>query len=381
MNAVIYNYALAEHGNYVHIKHVNVEERLLHHYFCIGCGAEMIPKKGKKRAWHFAHKGDDEHCNRETYLHKLAKRLIKEAFDKACQFNFQYYRDVKCSSASTCPFYYADICHCMKLKSVNLKEYYDTCEEEQAIGGFVADLLLTSSTKPDTPPVLIEVFVFHESTEEKRCSGYRIIEVTIRSEEDIQRLIEEPIVESSVSSISFEQNSSKGDLVTVYGFRRDLGETMPLNQRHIPKFYLFKSGKAYVSNMDDIKYCRDAQQKENEWSIFEASIDSDYLCSPSPYDYGFIIARLNGFKTKTCQLCKYYRNGYEVGLGLDPIFCCLYKKYGTPMNPEAHFANQCEYYSEDQERIKVIQETMPSYQIAVQQNISNNHNNYNIQKQ
>lgn len=45
----------------------------------------MIPRMGEVRSWHFAHRGDEDHCGTETYLHKLAKRLVKDKFERKGQ--------------------------------------------------------------------------------------------------------------------------------------------------------------------------------------------------------------------------------------------------------------------------------------------------------
>ena len=70
--------------------------------------------------------------------------------------------------------------------TVDLKRYYDTCAEEQEIDGFIADLLLTHSKKADIPPVLIEICVTHPCDDEKRKSGLKIIEVTIKKEQEVE---------------------------------------------------------------------------------------------------------------------------------------------------------------------------------------------------
>ena len=59
-----------------------------------------------------------------------------------------------------------------------------------------------------------------------------------------------------------------------------------------------------------------------------------------------------------------FRSGYEVGLGLNPIFCCLYKKYGTPENPEPQYARQCQYYRDDNEQIDEVRRLMPPIVVA-----------------
>ena len=89
--------------------------------------------------------------------------------------------------------------------------------------------------------------------------------------------------------------------------------------------------------MDELKSCRDVHKKDNDKAIFEASIDCFYLDNPSPYEFGF---------------------------GLCPIFCCLYKKYGTPENPEPQYARKCQYYRDDKEFMDEVCRQMPPIVIA-----------------
>ena len=105
-----------------------------------------------------------------------------------------------------------------------------------------------------------------------------------------------------------------------------------------------------------------AWKKEKENTIFEASIDYDYLGDPSPYEYGYIAARDNGLQIRNCQLCKYHKS-----YGSPPIFCCLYKEYGTPRYPKPQYAKECEYYREDKMRIEKIRKTMPPIVVASNQ--------------
>ena len=100
-------------------------------------------------------------------------------------------------------------------------------------------------------------------------------------------------------------------------------------------------------------------------SILELNIDSSGLAELSPYEYGYVKAMELGFTVKNCMFCKYHMNGYEVGFGMDPVFCCLYKKYGTPENPKPKDAMRCSYYKEDQQRINEIHESMQSVIISV----------------
>lgn len=364
MAGVKYHYALDEQNRLVCIDEVTEEDRHAHSYHCLNCGAGMIPRMGEVRFWHFAHRGNDDHCGTETYLHKLAKRLIKEKFDREGYFEVGYYRDVKCSDQDTCPFTKPEECHDRKLDPFDLKQFYDTCIEEQSVNGYIADLMLTSSEKPDREPVFIEIQVSHKSTDQKLQSGLRIIEIRIKTEEDIKSLLGSPIVENPEAKFGQVRDVETIGFAKFHNFKRKASHSEPLEKRGIQRFYLFRSGKAFVSNMDEFKSCREVHKKDNDKAIFAASIDCSYLDSPSPYEFGYMAAMQNGIQVRTCQFCKYHRSGYEVGFGLDPIFCCLYKKYGTPENPEQQYARQCEYYREDKARMDKIRRLMPPIVIA-----------------
>ena len=364
MAGVKYNYALNEQGRLVSIKQAYLERSEGHTYHCIGCGAGMIARLGEVRDCHFAHRGDEIHCGTETYLHMVAKRLFKEKFKKNEPFLVGYYRDVKCSDNQTCPFAKNEECHTYKLETFDLKAFYDTCEEEKPVGDYIADLLLTNSSKPEREPVLIKIQVSHKSTPQKRDSGLRIIEIRIRTEEDIAELLSAPIVENPDAKIGQMRDVETIGFAKFHGFKKKSSVAESLAKRSIQRFYLFRSGKAFVTNMDEFKSCRDVWIKDNDKAIFEASIDCFYLGNPSPYEFGYALARKNGIEVKTCQFCKYHRSGYERPLGLSPIFCCLYKKYGTPEEPEPLYAKNCGYYREDKDLLEEIRQSMPAYVVA-----------------
>lgn len=364
MARVKYHYALDEQDRLVCIDEVTEEDRHAHSYHCLNCGARMTPRMGGARSWHFAHRGDNDHCGVETYLHILAKRLIKEKFDRDEPFEVGYYRDIKCSDQRTCPFAKPEECHAWKLNSFDLKQFYDTCIEEQSVDGYISDLLFTSSEKPDREPVLIEVQVSHKSTDQKLQSGLRIIEIRIKTEEDIKSLLGSPIVENPNAIFGYVRDVETIGFAKFHNFKKKASYAEPLEQRSIQRFYLFPSGKAYVTNMEELKSCRNVHKKDNDKAIFEASIDSFYLGSPSPYEFGYMAAMQNVIKVRTCQLCKYHRSGYKVGFGLSPIFCCLYKRYGTPENPEPQYARECGYYREDKKQMDKIRRLMPPIVVA-----------------
>ena len=104
------------------------------------------------------------------------------------------------------------------------------------------------------PPVIIEVFVFHKCSLPKKESDLKIIEVRIEDESDIMELISGPITEDDECRYSFEPRTPK---CRFYGFNKVSMLSEPLDVRGIPRFYLFPSGSAFVSNMDDLRSCRE----------------------------------------------------------------------------------------------------------------------------
>jgi hypothetical protein len=49
------------------------------HYFCPGCGGEVVVRQGEIRVWHFAHKDENFTCNQESIIHQSAKYMIWDA--------------------------------------------------------------------------------------------------------------------------------------------------------------------------------------------------------------------------------------------------------------------------------------------------------------
>ena len=352
MAKIKYHFALNGEGQIIDIADVTEETRH-DKYYCLNCGDAMRPRLGSRNSHHFAHISTTPDCNPEAYLHKLAKRKIKEKFDSAVPFEISLFQTSVCSDKNSCPFYKKEECKSEEYKSYDLHKTYDTCTEEQTFGNYRADLLLTSSTKPDIPPVFIEILVTHKCEEEKIKSDHKIIEIEIRKEEDIIYLTQSPIIEPY--KYSFDKPAIK---CAFYNFKR-IAPVSKLEMRGIPKFYLFRSGSAYVSNMDEYPSCREVMKKDNPKAILELGIDAFYLGEPTPYELGFAKAIGLGFDVKNCSLCKYRRNAFDSYMQL-PNICCLYKKYNTEQYPKGPEAMNCPYYRinhENDDQLKTALET------------------------
>ncbi len=315
----------------------------------------MIPRLGKIKAHHFAHKVANSACSCETYLHRLAKRTIKNKFDSSNEFLITYYQKVKCDKSGRC--YLKEECENDILVTFDLKKYYDQCLVESPIQGFIADVLFFNSTKK-YDPVLIEIQVSHKCTVAKTQSGLKIIEIEVNDEADITMLAKSSIVESS--------NSGSGPVTSFYGFVKDSKETKQMENRLVKRFYLFENYSVYVDSVS----CRYAENKSDKRTLLELNIIDDIMSSSftpyyspfgiSPYYYGLAKAIDLGFKVKSCSICKYVV--YDDLSG--EFICKLYKKLATPRCPEPKFALGCTYYRIDAKLIKDVREAMSDVSIT-----------------
>ena len=355
MSQIKYHFAYDENGDIVNIDDVIPEERNNHNYRCIGCDAPMGAKIGQIRAGHFAHKSNVKGgCGIETYLHKLGKRLLKEKFDSERPFDISYYQEVTCDQKVSCLFYREDICKEKQRENFNLKEYYDTCEEEKAIGAVRADLLLTNSKRPNINPILIEIQVTHKSSPSKidLQKQFHIIELRIQDEENIISFRENPLTESP-------------DKVSFYGFKRQSDKKRPLSRREITRFCLYSNGSAHIPQTEDMVCCLQRTKRLSPHSIIELNFEPPAAFGDNIYELGYVYALREGLQFKTCALCKYRRNSNEMmSFYTEGVhFCCLYKSKGTPRNPESKHANQCEFYRINQDLVNGVEQRLSTMKV------------------
>ena len=318
-------------------------------FYCLSCGKEMVVRLGDKKSHHFAHKVNDVSCNSETYLHKLAKLLLKKKFQEG-GFEIEISQYSLCKESENCLF--ENNCKVLVDKKYDLRRYYDTCEEEQYVDGFCADLLITGEGQP---PILVEIYVSHECSNQKINSGHRIIEIPIESEADIEYFYKNVIAEK--------------ERVRFYGFKRELAKREFIACKKVSRFILYKSGAAFVKTIS----CERQHDRDDCFSLLELNMDyyhsnfvsntdtddayyfEDYDAEHDDYLYrtlniGLVYAVNKGFSFKNCHLCKYARDD-SFGGG---IFCCMSKKYGTPCNPNQKNASSCSYYTLNREMVRKV---------------------------
>ncbi len=327
MHKIKYRYAYLDDGEtIISSDDINNSNSKQHKYSCIGCGNELLPRAldSSYERPHFYHE-NKVNCSSETYLHKLAKKLIKDKFDNNDTFLIGYDATKNCSN-SACKYRTS---HCEEgiFHKIDLKKYYDTCSLEASVKGYIADVLLTDSKDPKKEPILIEVCVSHPSEMEKRESGLKIIEIKIINEQDIIDLRNNDIIrqtlfasknEMHVEFISFKENILFQNKVKI--------------QRYVyePK----QNPMGYLTDID----CDKASKKLRIGSELELNIVKKNLVVGNEFVACAWMANHKGLRR--CRLCKfYYATQYE-----DRPKCRLSTKYGTPIYPEMTYAEQCRSY-------------------------------------
>lgn len=323
-------HALDENSNLVHIKSAQKGER----FTCLNCGEEMVAKQGSQRKWHFAHKHLTPNCSYESYLHKLAKHKIKEWFDSSPEINLVIPSKKVCPKIKDCHFFDSqNEYECIEdsFELFNIKTYYDTCSVECGCQDFVADLLLSNSTK-EVEPITLEIFVSHKCSPEKIKSGLRIVEIQITSEDDIVNIIEGTFL------------SYRRDNISCFNFKTPT-KTWNKAQAGLVRYVLYKSNKGYVDH-----YSCNKNAGMNTSAIFSlVARDKPYGgFGPTFYEIGTIIAKRQGYNIKNCYLCKYHKTNMDV-FEAGSIFCCLYKKLGVDRVCQPTRALECSAFRYDAE--------------------------------
>lgn len=194
-----YKYAISDAGTPIFIDDITQENRRDTTYTCAGCGRQLFPVLSEKRERHFRHEKDSDCSDYNRYLHEYGKAVLKKRFDENDSFIVQYYAYQECRLFNTCSVrqdHNWEKCSFHGLYQLDLKKYYDTCTPEKGFyeentdgkKRYVADLKLTSS-ESNISPTILEVWVNHECTEEKKNSGSHIIEIKIEQEKDAWREI------------------------------------------------------------------------------------------------------------------------------------------------------------------------------------------------
>ena len=369
MKMIKYGFCLDENNELARISAVTVENKHRHTYHCLECGQEMIPKalSSEKVKPYFAHKPGTE-CSGsfESYLHKVAKWRIKKYFNDGGSYQFKRVQELPCKELDSCMFA-KEWCKGMVMKSFNVRDFYDTIEEEKCVNGYVADLFLSDSKNSKKEGLLIEICVKHPCEPEKIASGMKIIEAVIKDESDIDYILKNGFSEDEKkmiykTNVRFPDIPFSKERFRFYNFKNLSKERLSMGE--ITRFTLNKWGIPIISDYHAFK-CDIKGKRFDESSIAELDMnlqqwDDDCLIElqdPKKYHNGYQIGMrylmYYGYNRKNCWLCKYNANG----------LCTLYKKYNTPKQPTSNHAELCNcvYYRINPDLLKLEKSVLDKY--------------------
>ena len=297
-NEIKFYHAYDENGNIINIYDVTKDNRAKK-YYCIGCNNEMCAVLGSVRKHQFRHKG--ECCSYESYLHKLSKKLLKEKFNSQKEFIIKYIIQYLCERAVNCKIEQLCSTKCNRTEQheLDLKKFYDLCEEEKTYNGFRTDLMLSNSKDSNKLPLFIEISVTHDCEQSKLESGIPIIEIKITDEEVLQNIMEETFL-----------TDIENDIVRFYNFKK-VTQIIPLDRIWISNDKDDVLRAYIVRNGQDGLNCRNVENNHRQDSIYEIAVPSNIRIRDTELDtglFGLIKAVDSGLDLKYCDLCSHYND-------------------------------------------------------------------------
>lgn len=323
-----YNWALFD-NNLVHISEVTHEMRKLNKFRCQVSNEPMTAYLDGKFQKHFHHINQNQTYSRETYLHETGKHLFYRQYNNALNsgqaFFLEYELDYQCTKLEK---YTNVVCNKIgSFENYDLTKKYSSIELEIYHDELKPDLILQSENRREI--VFIEIAVTHESTEKKKQSGNRIIEIKLDNESDLEMLKDNRISMKS-PKIRFYNFGRRilnvGSCPTKYGYCQTYGTALKVDNKGNFDFI-----NDTIENLVENKLKEDT----SNYFIYDANINP-YL-NNERFEYR-ILKHVSdqGFKIRDCRVCKNsITDGQE--WSYERLFCTSYK-----MKIKRNHATDCE---------------------------------------
>jgi hypothetical protein len=314
-------YALSSHQELIHIS--KVDKTVKEVFVCPQCSGLLIPRKGKIKAHHFAHKAEDN-CSYESYLHKIAKIKFFDAYNRCLltntPFTLSWNEKRTCTSCQSIEGIGVSCQLENEPMSIDLTETFDVITEEKKHGDFIADILLESTKKDKV--LFIEFAVSHKCELEKQISGFPIIEINLTSDEDLQFL------ESESPSINLDTVSSYG----MPDIHKKAKHIPPNSCKKVFEFgVVFKSHKVLFKRYPIWHLTSMIEKEEVIYTKLEPEKDYEYF---GEQQETFLMEALNkGVQVKNCLTCRF--SVYNDWRWNDHWFCKKLKHRFTSFNDGA----------------------------------------------
>lgn len=329
-----FKYALNSLKEIIHINSLERDKLSKNEKFvCISCENELIPRLGKERQKHFAHK-KELNCSGETYLHNLAKLLFYQEYNKCLNENIPFF--IELFQIRTCIGKLKEFGIRCSLKENlvkhDLTEYYRKIELEKKDDKFRPDVMLLNNNEKDK--IYIEIAVTHFSEDKKIESGFRLIEISVNEENDL-----EPIRNHSLSSkhlnISFLNFIKKEDI-------RDHCKNNCQNKFDF--FTVEHTGRCLLQNKNLSQISN--YLKSPKFEIINWDISKTWNDPGSKYKY--LVAKFYNIdqRVRNCFICRYHAINDFFEDDRSPIFCKFLKIKGT-----SNLSIDCKYFKAEKKYI------------------------------
>ena len=239
--------------------------------------------------------------------------------------NIEFEYRSHCEKEKACNYVRYGDCKTTERRRFNLKEYYDSCEQEMPYDNINrrSDLKIWSKVHPERKPIYIEIFVTHQSEEAKLHSGNKIIEIKIENEHDIDEIAQNGFIESP-RELTIHRETVAISKTCFFGFKNEDYCNNQINQPiEFYRYILYASGKSRC--YEDGCLCKGLSRK---WPRALCEI-----CFHTIALDVYPLAKWMGYQKfglRNCLLCRNYVDSYN-GLGK---LCRLYKHLG--INRDGH---------------------------------------------
>lgn len=330
---VQYPFADVGASELLHISEVTQENRRTFTYTCPYCKKELRPRLGRI-AHCFAHKPGNN-CDLDRYIHATAERLLKEKWERDEPFEITMRVRTECKDLNSCPFNNDCEYGCVteETETFDLKKHFTKCLVEKKIGGFVPDLCLVDETgKHD--PIFIEIWSKHKNSEKKAHSEYRIIEIHLKTINDLTELPKHPIAESESVTFSHFKTLTKSP-----------NGDGPILMRYT----LFAD--TLKSHVEIPVSCSNYRNNHHPKSIFEIVCNLNDVPKQVFHNYCNALAIHRGFSIRNCYLCQHLsvedrnQSSHKDGvLSLDRPMTCRLKKKTKEIICSSEEAKTCQHF-------------------------------------
>jgi hypothetical protein len=301
-------------------------------YTCPGCDRPLVARLGVRNRHHFAHKAENPDCAFETYLHIVAKCILYYNIDHRIALREPFYllgrQTLECGECMKRGM--RNKCGLEVLPyEINLLREDSTIAMEQPWRGYRPDLLLSSGAES----IAIEIEVHHPCEVEKLLAFEKVVELRLRSEDQLEYLYGNSInpkeIDSRLRGIGVQKRTV--DLPS--------GE---LCEKQVVVFSVSSFGKARyidttIANLQEIRK-RSAFSKEY----------ADEVAAANTIKADVLEALAAGVSVKDCHLCQ-HRVAQHATDSIRPRAVLCGKHNYTFSSNEAEI---CRYFESDEERRK-----------------------------